>query len=336
MNNEEVEATAQAFNQLKEVLGEEYEIVLGNEEALKEQLLSLSDLNPAIRDNIDLIIENTDKFAGLADSIEDADNAAAMYAKEMFKNVIQDKYGTQIDSLATKTDANGNSYVDKGRSELITTIVANSADKENDKMAKELKNIDVSNASSNDKLNKNYGYDIKNDEDLARTYAEKVLGYSAADASKLTYKGGSNKGTLKDKSGKAIIEGYSDDFMREELAYAAKEAEILKKYKDKLEGQGALDNVSDVIKSGTEIGAKYGTDFTDAFLQTMANGDKKIDLSSTFAELNPEQVQSITGLENPEDVASMIGMSQETLEAMGYANAKEFGEAFKQGLSTYE
>lgn len=123
--------------------------------------------------------------------------------------------------------------------------------------------------------------------------------------------------------------------MREELARVAKEEEITKKYKDKLDGQGALDNISEIIGAGTAAGAKYGTDFTDAFLQSMANGDKKIDLSSSFAELDPNEVQNIMGTED-KDIASLLGIGEEDWKAMGYTSSAEFGKAFKEGLTNWE
>lgn len=327
-SNDDLQAVGDAFNSL----GEKLELL--SDEQLKETLLAMDDLPEAIRGNIDAIIKNRDELEILAKSMSDTAAAADFYAKQMLENSIEEKYGTEINKLATTKDARGKDIVNEGRANLITSILANESQDQSDAMSKELQAIDVSNASSNNKLNDKYGYDIKNDEDLARTYAEKVLGYTEAEASKLTYKGGWNwnKGTLKDKSGNKILDGYSDDYMREELARIAKEEEITNKYKDKLDGKGALDNISNIIGAGSEAGAKYGTDFTDAFLQSMANGDKKIDLSSSFAELDPEEVKSIMALES-EDVATALGMDEEDWKDMGYTSSAEFGEAFKAGLT---
>ena len=328
-SNDDLQAVGDAFNSL----GEELELL--SDEQLKDTLLAMDDLPEAVRGNIDAIIENRDELEVLAKSMSDTAAAADFYAKQMLENSIEEKYGAEINKLATTKDASGKEVVNEGRANLITSILANEAQDQSDAMSKELQAIDVSNASSNNKLNKKYGYEIENDEDLARTYAEKVLGYSEADAAKLTYDGGWNKGTLKDKSGEKILDGYSDDYMREELARIAKEEEITNKYKDKLDGKDALDNISNIIGAGSAAGAKYGTDFTDAFLQSMANGDKKIDLSSSFAELDPEEVESIMALDN-KDVASALGMDEEDWKDMGYASSAEFGEAFKAGLTDWE
>lgn len=328
-SNEDLQAVGDAFNSL----GEELELL--SDEQLKETLLAMDDLPDAVRGNIDAIIENRDELEVLAQSMSETAAAADFYAKQMMENAIEDKYGDKIDKLATTKDASGKEVVNEGRANLITSILANEAQDQSDAMSKELQAIDVSDATSNNKLNDKYGYDVENDEDLARTYAEKVLGYTEAEASKLTYDGGWNKGTLKDKSGNKVLDEYSDDYMREELARVAKEEEITKKYKDKLDGEGALDNIGEIIGAGTTAGAKYGTDFTDAFLQSMANGDKKIDLSSSFAELDPNEVEGIMGTED-KDIATLLGIGEEDWKAMGYTSSAEFGKAFKEGLTDWE
>lgn len=327
--NEDLQAVGDAFNKL----GDDLHTL--SDEQLKDALLAMDDLPDAVRGNVDAIIENKNQLEILAQSMSETAAAADFYAKQMMENAVEDKYGDKINKLATSKDASGKEVVNEGRANLITSILANEAQDQSDAMSKELQAIDVSDATSNNKLNDKYGYDVKNDEDLARTYAEKVLGYTEAEASKLTYDGGWNKGTLKDKSGNKVLDEYSDDYMREELARVAKEEEITKKYKDKLDGQGVLDNISEIIGAGTAAGAKYGTDFTDAFLQSMANGDKKIDLSSSFAELDPNEVQNIMGTED-KDIASLLGMGEEDWKAMGYTSSAEFGKAFKEGLTDWE
>ena len=328
-SNEDLQAVGDAFNEL----GDNLHTL--SDEQLKDTLLAMDDLPEAVRGNIDAIIENKDELEILAQSMSETAAAADFYAKQMMENAIEEKYGSDIDKLATVKDASGKEVVNEGRAALITSILANEGQDQTDKMSKELQAIDVSDASSNDKLNEKYGYDVKNDEDLARTYAEKVLGYTEAEASKLTYDGGWNKGSLKDKSGNTVLDEYSDDHMREELARIAKEEEITAKYKDKIDGSDALDNISNIIGAGSVAGSKYGTDFTDAFLQSMANGDKKIDLSSSFAELDPKEVESIMALDD-KDVASTLGMDEEDWKDMGFKSSAEFGKAFKEGLTDWE
>lgn len=328
-SNDDLQFIGNAFNEL----GEELDLL--EDGPLEETLLAMDDLPEAVRGNIDAIIENRDELEVLAKSMSDTAAAADFYAKQMLENSIEEKYGTEINKLATTKDASGKDVVNEGRANLITSILANESQDQSDAMSKELQAINVSNASSNNKLNDKYGYDVQDDKDLARTYAEKVLGYSEADAAKLTYDGGWNKGTLKDKSGETILDSYSDDYMREELARIAKEEEITKKYKNKLDGQGALDNIGEIIGAGTAAGTKYGTDFTDAFLQSMANEDKKIDLSSSFAELDPNEVQNIMGTED-KNIASLLGIGEEDWKAMGYTSSAEFGKAFKEGLTDWE
>ena len=313
--------------------GEELEIM--EDKQLKDAILAMDNLPEAIEANIDSILKHRDALELQASAEKEFADASKYYAQQMMKNAIEDKYSSEINKLASSVDENGEVVTNHGRANLISTILANEEKAQTDKMATELAAIDTSKAKSNNKLNKHYGYDIKNDEDLARTYAEKVLGYTEEEASQLTYKSGNNKGTLKTKDGTKVLDEYSDDKMRKELARVAEEEKIMAKYEKDLDGKATLTEIENLMDAGYEAGAEYGVDFTDAFLQTVANGDKKIDLSSTFQELDPQEIEKLTGMEDAE-VASLLGVSQEDWEAMGYTSAAEFGKAFKEGLSGWE
>jgi hypothetical protein len=53
---------------------------------------------------------------------------------------------------------------------------------------------------------------------LAREYAKTVLGMSDEEVAALDYKSGSGKGTLKDSTGQAVLDGVNDEYMRQQLA----------------------------------------------------------------------------------------------------------------------
>ena len=337
MDNEEVTATAEAFNQLREKLGEEYDVVVQNEEALKRELLALEDLDPAIRKNIDLILENSDGFRELANSMNEATLANKFYTQQILENAISEKYGEQINAMATTGyDENGNAIVDEGRAAQITSILANSKEDTRKKMQEEIEAIDVDSEMSNADLRKYDKYkDVDNDEDLARAYARDVLGYSQEEVDKMSYQKGTGKGGLKTETGDVVLEDSNDERMRKALVENLKEQEIKDKYTNDLDSSGQLSSLNELVKGAKDAGDKYGTDFTDAVLNSFSSEDKKMDFSSLFADINPSEYAEMSALTDQE-ILDMFGMTDEKLQEAGYGSATEFAENFRAGLDGYK
>jgi hypothetical protein len=205
-------------------------------------------------------------------------------------NIVEDKYGNIIDKMAgTVTDENGNQVVNEARAAQINAVVTQWSTSETEAMDKALENINVNNVKTNNSLKK-YGYDISNDKDLALTYAEKVLGY---DRDELTYKGGIGKGTVKDAEGNEIVNGVSDEVMRKQLAKLAMTESITNEYSNKIDKSGLLENLETAMQGMEDLGKKYGTDFTDAFLNAITSDSKQLDLSSLYAYLDPTEIEEL-------------------------------------------
>ena len=124
--------------------------------------------------------------------------------------------------------------------------------------------------------------------------------------------------------------------MRRELAIYAKQQDLSKKFQDKVDQTELIKNLETIMDSAQDFGRKYGTDFTDALLNSFAQGKQtKIDLSSIYGDLSEEEITKISGL-SAEDLTKALGLTESTLKQIGYSSASEFALAFKNGLLDYK
>lgn len=331
-DKDEIDAVANALNSL--------EIdVTQSDEALKKELLSRAEIPQTVKDNIDAIVDNKEKLKEYANSIEEATKANKYYTQQITENIVEDKYGTKINQLATETDEEGNSKVNESRAKQIQSILSQADESTTEEMQKALEKIDVSNITSNRKLRNKYSEykDIDDDEALAREYAKRILNKSEEEVAKMTYKRGWNKGTLKDETGKNVIEDLSDDTMRKSLARNAESTKVKDKYTNKIDNQGLLTSIENIMSGAKSMGEKYGTDFTDALLNAM-NNKGKIDFSDIFADINPNEFLELYNMD-PKDLQEALGLSDEDLKNLGAKGADlaaDFKKNFINGFEGYE
>lgn len=273
----------------------------------------------------------------LGKSMEDATASNKYYAKEAAASALELEYASEIQKAAmiglTK-DGGMVSYA--GREQAITNAVVN-------KVANEIDsgNYEIETVSSNNDLNKKYGYKISGDEDLAREYAKTVLKYTEEQVNQMEYEKGNNKGQLT-LNGENILgdEQLSDDTMRAGLAQAAaaKEAtsELLAENRTAI-----IENFAEIATRTDEIANGAGTSITNAILNAMdyntENG--QLDFSSAYATMSPwenEALKAETANKTPDELAELLGLSQENFEAMGYSSAEEFKKAFDEQLENYD
>lgn len=337
VSDEQVTETAEALNELRDSKFEGDEnalnaLITGADtfESFKKKLadeeIALSD---SVLANIEAMWENKEGLLSFTSSLYQAEQANLEFAKRILQSEIENKYGDKIDELATDEEGN----VNEARASQISAILADQEEAVAKKMQKEIDNIDIEDTNdwkSNNKLNEHYNYTIDNDEDLARTYAEKVL---KIDSSDLDYKGGTGKGTLKDSSGKVVVDELSDEYMRKQLAILAKTEKIKKKYADELNSDADLAAIETVIEKATVAGEKFGTDFTDVILNSMT-ADGKMDFSSLYADLDPTEVAELYSMSDDELYAMFGGA--EALADLGFKKAEDFAKHFKDGLEGYE
>ena len=336
VSDEQVIDTAEALNKLRDENFNENQAALETlitgattfedfKNKLKEEEIALDN---AVLANIEAMWENKEGLLDFTNSLYEAEQANLEYSKRMLQGIIEEEHGDEIDKLATDKDGN----VNEARASQISAILAQQNEKVAKKMQDKIDSIDIEEKTdwnSNNKLS-NYGYEIDNDEDLARTYAEKVLGLNETE---LDYKKGNGKGTLKDASGNTVVDELSDEYMRKQLAILAKTEEIKAKYADELDTESDLEAIGKVIESATAAGEKYGTDFTDAILNSMtANGE--MDFSSLYADLDPTEVAELYSMSD-DDLYTMFG-GEEALADLGFKKAEDFAKHFKDGLEGYE
>lgn len=306
----------------------------------------LDKLTPALKDDIDAIMEHQDKFEKLADSTNSATEANEYYAKQIMGMAVEDEYGDKIEDMTTDKDGNVNEV-------LYDQIVAataqrkSEADAENEKaLAERMADVedDVRNINSTGELEKYLeklgvadDYKVSDDKQLALTYAE-MMGYGDRDT--LTYKRGVGKGSVTDASGKKVMDGISDEVMRREIAKQAAYNQIADSYASETEGQedDFMNALETMMGNAQQAGAQYGTDFSTSLLAAIANGnleEEGLDFSSIIGELNPEEVENLNTL-SPEQIAALFGLTEEELAALAGMSAQDFAEKFKESLSDYD
>lgn len=299
---------------------------------LKEDLLALDDLPDAIKENINAIVSNKDSLKQLADSMNEASSANKYYAKQILEIEVKDKYSEDIEKLS-----NGDETRASQLEAAITAVGIKKQEESGSSMDEEIAAIDVNKAYSNTALNeilKAAGKEekdlVSDDKDLALKYA-KMLNPDL-DENTLTYKGGWNKGTVKDESGNTIVDSVSDDVMRHALAKQAQIDQITENYTKQLgdDTQGFVSSLDKMIEASDNFGKQFSADFTGSLLDAIANGGD-LDFTSLFSSLSPSEVSEILDMDS-EDLAKSLGLTDEQMNAMGFKSAQAFGDGFKENL----
>ena len=291
---------------------------------------------------IDPIIENKKVIDEYFKALDEITNATNYTASKIFESMITDQYGEEIEELAK--DENGE--VNAARQAQITAIYAKLDQQEKDKI-QQLTEDKVNNLGersdlkyhSNNKLNENFGYDIKNDEDLAYKYAIKTGLIKESERHLIQYESGTGVGTLKRADGTKILDAYSDEKMRYQLALLKIEEDI--RAQNNL-GPSPEQQVQNLKDSGAAAGLKYGTDFTDAFLNAVTSENNKLDLSSLYKDFTPSEVNDLMSkvsdaLENgnTQPLLDALSLDASELQTMGFQTGEELAKAVEQGFTGY-
>ena len=305
----------------------------------------LQDIIPNLN-QVGFQLENVqDKFVELGKTIYDTSNANNYYAKEAAATALKMKYGADIiAAIEVEKTKDGKSVSYEGRESAFTNAIAN-------QIANEVANSDIfkeaKKSSTENALNRNYGYNIKNDKQLAIEYAKTVLGYTQEEVAKMSYEKGTGKGHLT-LNGEVVdgfeADGTSDKVMRAGLAQAAmaKQAteEMLSTSREVI-----ISNFAEIANKTDMLAEGAGATITNAILNsmdyTLENGG--LDFSSSFASMSPfeyENLKKATEEKTPEELRDLFGLTDENLKAMGYDAggnlAEQFQIAFKEQLKNYE
>lgn len=271
-------------------------------------------------DSIDKIMESSDAFFNLADSIIEATKATDYYSNEILKSKnIQNNSG-RVEKI---TDDNVlQDYIYAAEAGYQRQILKNSG--------KDFTNLTLPNHNSNADLN------IDNDKELAKAYAREVLGLTEEELGQYIYSGGTGKGTLKNINGTVLFEDEDDSYMREQIARKRATDEVFNSLGDNdsynLE---EFDNSIEKLLEKTEsFDKKFGADFSQAILDSLANAESGLDLTSILSELSPDQVEELKQL-GADGFAEALGLTKEQMESLGLNDGESWLEGFETSLNNY-
>ena len=271
-------------------------------------------------DSIDKIMESSDAFFNLADSIIEATKATDYYSNEILKSKnIQNNSG-RVEKI---TDDNVlQDYIYAAEAGYQRQILKNSS--------KDFTNLTLPDHNSNADLN------IDNDKELAKAYAREVLGLTEEELGQYIYSGGTGKGTLKNINGTVLFEDEDDSYMREQIARKRATDEIF----DSLEDNDSynleeFDNSIEKLLEKTESFDKtFGANFSQAILDSLANAESGLDLTSILSELSPDQIEELKQL-GSDGFAEALGLTKEQMESLGLNDGEAWLEGFENSLNNY-
>lgn len=336
-SRDEIIEAAKAFNELTDESGELTKATAMSEEELKQQLLLNSNLSDELKNNIEALVKDKEELQNFADSLKTATEANKYYADQILGNQVKEDFSGYFKAFDLVNEK-GELQDDSTTRNLENTLAAIAARNDNGQMQKDIEAIDVSDVSSTGDLQKYDQYkDVENDEDLARKYAVEILGKTEEEVANLNYKSGWGKGTLKTDDGTTILDGKNDEEMRRALARKAEQEKIENEYStnNKKENEKIAESLKYLAAGADLAGARYGANFTDAMVTSLANGADTIDLSSVYSQLSQGEVDELKSLSD-EDLMKMFNLTEEDLDNLGYDSATKFGEAFREGLTDYK
>lgn len=268
----------------------------------------------------------------LITSIKDASEANDYYAKEILKNNIEENRSDTLKGIAGDSEGIYNSLLDVYAAREAQAL------KERDQA---LSNVTVAKNkySSNSALGNYIGQSVNGDEGLARLYASMVLGRT--DVDQLNYKGGWNKGQLQTSSGENLFdEALSDDYMRKMIAQTYAQQELIDSLGEGLDNfdQDAYEaSLQKLVDGANSLGDAFGkADFATTILNQLAQGTESIDLSSLFAQLSPDDIAQLKGLQNKDELLEALGLTKEDLANLGVTDAEAWYNSFIASLNSYD
>lgn len=294
---------------------------------LSDLISENNELSNAAKNNVDAILASKESLLSFADSVEQAKLANEDYANRIVRNDVEEKYGDQFKEQAGEDAVLYNQMLD-----AQAARAKRRRDENNQSLEEQLSSV-------NEKAPNNASIGVKNDEDLARKYAKEVLGMSQEEVDKLSYKGGNNKGTLKDATGNNILNEQNDDYMRQAIANERKRQEIINSYNENADSEEANDAewINNFVEKSTKAAETLGADFTGVFLDSLTNGTQDLDFSSIFQNLSPAEYLKLTDEKlTDEDLIKLFGFTEEDIKNLGYNTTSEFQDAIQEALKKYD
>ena len=341
LDDRSVSAIVNGLNEIRENNQSEYDMLFakGNENTLKDTILAFEDITPAVKENIDQILKQTDALKSLTDNTNNAAEKMGYISGEIIGGIVEDKYAKQFENFATK-DGKTNQALAENLQNAMTTLVKNREEDRENGLQDKIRNAtaEAQKVKNTGDLQKYYP-DIKNDVDLIRTYAAEIKGIDWDTINNhVIIKDQVGKGTMTTDEGEVLIENKNDEQMRRELA-AKKEVDNLKaeyERENKEFNDNLAQSLQDLAVKASEFGSKYGTDFSSAMLASIANGTQEFDFSGLFDQIiDPDAVPEILNM-STQDLMSEMGLDEDTIKQKGFDSAEQWAAAFKAGFEGYE
>ena len=307
-------------------------LITADAKTVEEALLSVENLPDIVRKNIETISENIKSIDEFASSLDAATEKNLYTTEQLASNMIQESHGQEISELANGDIAKEN-QINAALVKLNNNVV-----KDMNTSLEYVGKRTFSEVKSNKDLQA-YGFEVENDEHLARLYAEKILNYTAEEVDSMSYQGGTGQGTL--KIGDTIVSGInkkSDEEMRQELARFTKLEEMQNIYGDWMDSNNDyyLEMIKRMDDTVSQIEKDFDIDVTDIMLNTIASGDtSKLDFSNYFTNLKPSDILQMQSMDSNE-IQQLFGLSEDDLYEMGYETVEEFYQAVQAGLEEYD
>lgn len=271
-------------------------------------------------ESIDKIMESSDAFFNLADSITEATKATDYYSNEILKSKnIQNNSG-RVEKITDNTVLQD--YIYAAEAGYQRQILKNSG--------KDFTNLTLPAHNNNADLN------IDNDKELAKAYAREVLGLTEEELGQYIYSGGTGKGTLKNINGTVLFEDENDSYMREQIARKRATDEIF----NSLENNDSYNleefdkSIENLLKKTEFFDKTFGANFSQAILDSLANAESGLDLTSILSELSPDQVEELKQF-GPDGFAEALGLTKEQMESLGLNDGEAWLEGFENSLNNY-
>ena len=336
---------------------EGYEHILSqSEEEVRQWILNNDNLSASVKEDVEHIVKEKDALISLIATTEDLNNTFRQVTEGLMINHIRSSklLSGQIEDLSGG-NAGTQALIEKAlaaseNSQILARTEQTSLDFAKNRAVNVKSNNDLEEFITNNNLT-GVASDITdmNDEKTAKMYLKYVMGYTDEDIANIkidnqsgktsaTWSKGytDSKGTSHE-SGSQIYSELNDEEARSTIAYQVWAKQILKANNETAEIllQSNMDAIKNMAQSTVGATSKYGVDFSNVILNSMAgrqDGQNSVlDFSSMFSELTDAEIDELINMDS-EQLAKTMGLSEDDFYDLGYEGAIAFEKAFDEGI----
>ena len=364
MSEEQVEQVVKALQEIKNSDDEGQGNYLRTmNEGFESFILNLFKGNEEIGYLSDVIVENKQGFERLLETVEDMAEENAYYVKQLNQARIEKLYGEDIRKAAIDPETG---EVDEAMAQQIThTLNESGAGKASTESQQSIR--DFTNNSNyftadywrqewfigdrNKQLTKDltdmigssglsfkdiYGIEsFEDDEDVARAFARTVLNMNAEEVRQLIFA----DGILQTADGQTKIVDMSSQDKRGNIRAQTAAYGIVKDSDTHSElltedlYQFYLNNTTELKNKGFQAGKSFGTDWSKNIVNSLTSG--KLDLSSSFKDLSPEEITRLREL-SQEEFLKLFDIEEDDIKHSALKTTKNFYDSAQESLKNYE